>query len=224
MGTHVLRLVRSRSMTIALAATALLAAAAVVAVTTVPAPVRAAPETLTVAELRMALRGLLVDHIVWSRASVVATRLGERAAARVAEERALQNARAIGQAIAPFYGTDAAAKFGTLFTGHVQAVQDRLSATLAGSEARRKAADDRAGRNADEIAAFLAGANPHLPRATVRSLLVAHYGHHIGQIEAVAQRDWAREARVWEEMVKHIYTIADALAEGIAKQFPDRVQ
>ncbi len=29
---------------------------------------------------------------------------------------------------------------------------------------------------------------------------------------------------MWELMVKHIYAVSDALAEGIAKQFPDKRQ
>lgn len=58
----------------------------------------------------------------------------------------------------------------------------------------------------------------------MRSILVSHYGHHVGQIEAAVRRDWALEAQVWGDMVTHIYAIADALAQGIAKQFPDRVQ
>ncbi len=43
-------------------------------------------------------------------------------------------------------------------------------------------------------------------------------------IDATAKKDWSHEADMWDPMVKHIYTISDALADGIAKQFPDKVQ
>jgi hypothetical protein len=43
-------------------------------------------------------------------------------------------------------------------------------------------------------------------------------------IDATAKRDWSREADMWDPMVKHVYTIGDALADGIAKQFPDKFQ
>jgi hypothetical protein len=39
-------------------------------------------------------------------------------------------------------------------------------------------------------------------------------------IDATAKKDWATEADVWDPMVKYVYTISDALATGIAKQFP----
>ena len=43
-------------------------------------------------------------------------------------------------------------------------------------------------------------------------------------IDAAAKKDWAGEADMRHPMVKHIYAISDALADGIAKQFPEKVQ
>lgn len=43
-------------------------------------------------------------------------------------------------------------------------------------------------------------------------------------IDATAKKDWAAEADRWDPMVKHVYRLSDALAEGIAKQFPDKFQ
>jgi hypothetical protein len=33
-------------------------------------------------------------------------------------------------------------------------------------------------------------------------------------------RAYAHEAQTWEAMKQHMYVIADALADGLAKQFP----
>jgi hypothetical protein len=174
------------------------------------------------AELQAALRDLLVGHAVWVRAVVVATRLGDREAARVADRKAVENARAIGQALAPLYGQEGATAFGDLFVGHYRAVKAFLDATEAGSEPRRKAAVGQMTRNAGQIAAFLNNANPNLPKDAVLSLLGAHAAHHVAAIDATRRRNWTREAEVWEMMVKHLYKIADALTDGIVKQFPDR--
>ena len=38
----------------------------------------------------------------------------------------------------------------------------------------------------------------------------------------MAAGDWSKEADVWKSMVDNVTTIADALADGIVKQFPDR--
>lgn len=179
-------------------------------------------------ELKMAQRDLYVQHIFWVRDLVIATRLGEKGAVSEADEYGLKNAKAIGESIAPIYGQAAGDKFATLFTGHYMAVKGYMTAAFAnnfkGSSALKKAALDKLTKNADEIAAFVSSANPNLPKATVYGLLVTHAQQHIMAIEATAKKDWAGEADMWDPMVKHVYTIADSLAEGIAKQFPDKFQ
>jgi hypothetical protein len=87
---------------------------------------------------------------------------------------------------------------------------------------RKKAIADLTS-NANELAKFLAGANPNLPEATLKSLLAAHGGHHVAQNQQLAAHDMAAEAKTWDAMKTHIYTIADALAGAIAKQFPGQV-
>ena len=65
-------------------------------------------------------------------------------------------------------------------------------------------------------------ANPNLPEDAVFGLLSSHGGHHISQIDEVGARDFAGEAKTWHAMRHHMLVIADAIADGIAKQFPDR--
>ncbi len=194
-----------------------------------PSQTRAAtPNPAKVAELKMALRDLYVGHVFWVRSLVIATRFGEKGAISEADEYGLKNAKAIGQSIAPIYGQAAGEKFATLFVGHYSAVKDYMKAAFAnnfkGNAALKKAALDKLTKNADAIAAFVSSANPNLPKGTVYALLVAHAGHHTAAIDATAKKDWSREADIWDPMVKHIYTLSDALADGIAKQFPDKFQ
>ena len=76
--------------------------------------------------------------------------------------------------------------------------------------------------NAEEIAIFLSKANPHLAKDTLHGLLLAHGGHHIQQIQQLKGHQYDAEAQTWEDMKNHIYTIADATAEALAKQFASR--
>ena len=188
----------------------------------------AAPNPAKVAELRMTLRDLYLNHIVWVRSLVVTTRLGDKVAVGEADEYGIKNAKAIGQSIAPVYGQAAADKFTTLFVGHYSAVKGYMNAAFAnnfkGNPALKKAAGARLLKNADEIAVFVSSANPNLPKETVYGLLLTHGQQHIMAIDAAAKKDWGGEADMWDPMVKHIYTISDALAGGIAKQFPDKFQ
>ena len=76
--------------------------------------------------------------------------------------------------------------------------------------------------NAHEIAKFLSGANPNLPEDAVFGLLSAHGAHHVAQINQIAAGQFGDEAVTWEAMREHMLTIADAIAEALAMQFPDR--
>lgn len=181
-----------------------------------------------VAELKMALRGLYTDHVFWVRDLVISTRLGVKGAVSEADEYGLKNAKAIGGSIAPIYGQAAADKFSTLFVGHYEAVKGYMKAAFAngyhGNAAQKKTAVDALSRNGKAIATFVASANPNLPEGAVYGLLVSHVQHHIMAIDAVAKQDWSAEADEWEPMVKQIYSLTDALADGIAKQFPAKFQ
>jgi hypothetical protein len=208
---------------------AIAAAGVLVAWSVPPAHTQSAsPNPVKVDQLRMAQRDLYVDHIFWVRSFVIATRLGEKAAASAADEYGLKNAKAIGESIAPVYGQAAGDKFATLFVGHYSAVKDYMNAAFAnnfkGNDALEKAAVDELSKNATAIAVFVSSANPNLPKDTVYGLLLTHAQQHIMSIGATAKKDWAAEADMWDPMVKHIYTLTDALADGIAKQFPGKFQ
>lgn len=187
----------------------------------------AGPSPAKVAALKMALRDLYINHIVWVRSLVIATRFGEKQAVSEADEYGEKNAKAIGQSIVPFYGKAAGDKFTTLFVGHYSAVKAYMRAAFAdnfrGNAAMKKAAAAQLTQNASAIAAFVSSANPNLPKGTVYGLLLTHGQQHIMSIDATAKKDWSAEADMWDPMVKHIYTISDALADGIAKQFPGKL-
>lgn len=175
-----------------------------------------------VAATQVALRGLWTGHIFWVRNFVVGTMGKDAAAVKAAEEQVVENARQIAAAIEPFYGKPAADKLFTLLAGHWSAVKAHVEATKNGDDKGQRAAIAQAGKNGDEIATFLGTANPHLPKGTVLSLLVAHVGHHATQNQQIKDRQYGAEAKTWEAMRGHMDVLADAIAAGIAKQFPDR--
>ncbi len=188
-----------------------------------PAYAKEKMEPAKAAELQMTLRDLWVGHIFWVRSVVFATSSGDIEATEVAEENVVKNAKDIAAAVGSFYGKEAGDKMFGLLAGHYGAVKDYLTATMAGSKEGKDAAVEKLKKNAEEIATFLNGANPkNWPKDTLVSLLMAHGGHHIAQIDQVKAKDYGAEATTWEAMKKHIYTIADALAGGIVKQFPKK--
>jgi hypothetical protein len=173
-------------------------------------------------QLREALRDLWMGHVFWVRNVALATRMGDTEAAKVAEANAVQNARAIADSVVPFYGKPAADKLFGLLAGHYGAIKGYMTASYAGDKAGKDAAVENIKGNATEIASFLSSANPNWPKQTLVSLLFAHGGHHMAQIDEFATKDYASEAQTWEAMKNHMYTIADALGSGIVKQFPKK--
>lgn len=179
------------------------------------ADVTQSPKTI---QTKDALRDLWVGHVFWVRNVVIETLAGNSAATKAAEDEVVANARQIAAAIEPFYGKAASDKLFQLLAGHYGAVKAYLDA--GGNSAKQDVAWNSLTANADEIAVFLSSANPNLPVDTLRSLLLAHGGHHVQQIKQLRAKQYAEEAKTWAAMTQHMYVIADALAGAIAKQFP----
>jgi len=172
--------------------------------------------------LKLAMRDLWIGHVFWVRNVVLETKAGNADAARVAEGKVVENARAIADAIIPIYGKDAGDKLFGLLAGHYGAVKEYMGIAFVGNEGAKGAAVDKIKANAGEIATFLSSANPNWPKDALVGLLMAHGAHHIAQIGQVNINDFAAEAKTWDDMKSHIYMIADALADGIVKQFPKK--
>jgi hypothetical protein len=169
-----------------------------------------------------ALRDLWTDHIFWIRNVVMATADKNAAERKTAEAQVVANAKQIAGAIEPYYGKAASDQLFTLLAGHWGAIRAYLDATYAGDSAGANKAQKDLNDNAVAIATFLSSANPNWPKATLVSLLTTHGAHHIAQILDVHAGDYDKEAINWAVMRMHMNTIADALAGGIAKQFPDK--
>jgi hypothetical protein len=168
------------------------------------------------------LRELWLGHIFWVRNVSIAAIDKNNSAVEAAEQQAVENAKAIAASIKPFYGAAAEERFFKLLAGHYGAVKAYLVATVATDAAAQAMATQALTSNAEEIAVFLSKANPYLPKDAVQGLLLAHGSHHIQQIQELKDRKYEAEAQTWEEMKNHVYQIADATADALAKQFAEK--
>ncbi|SDT21141.1 hypothetical protein [Pseudomonas oryzae] len=188
---------------------------------TTPQPATA-PASAAVLDTRLALRDLWVEHIFWVRNYALANQAGNTAQAQSAVKQVVANATAIANSLQPLYGQPAADQLLKLLAGHWGAIKDYSDASVTKDPSKQKSAVDALTSNARAIAAFLAKANPYLAEDSLVSLLGAHGGHHITQIDQLARSDYSGEAQTWQAMREHILAIADALAGALAKQFPDK--
>ena len=169
-----------------------------------------------------ALRDLWIGYIFWIRNVVLATFNKNDAAKKTAEQQVVANAQSLAGTVEPFYGTEAKESFFKLLAGHYGAVKDYLVASVGDDLAAQSTATRSLTSNAEEIATFLSKANPYLPKDALNGLLLAHGGHHIQQIQQLQDQRYDSEARTWDDMKNHVYQIADATADALAKQFVKR--
>ena len=214
---------RSKTTRLALAASLL---AAIVWLTTFTADVAAAapaltgPATAKQVAFQDAMRKLWEDHITWTRLFIVdfAASSPETDATT---QRLLQNQVDIGDAIKPYYGASAGNKLTELLKQHILGAADLLAAAKAGDSAKVQAASQRWYANADEIAAFLNGANPtSWPLAEMQAMMKEHLDHTLAEAVAHLKGDWAADIAAYDTVHLQILDMADMLSAGIIGQFP----
>ncbi len=171
--------------------------------------------------LTRAMERLWTDHVIWTRQYLIAA-IDVRREVEMATARLLNNQEDIGQAIVPFYGSDAGAKLTELLKQHILIAVDLVAAAKAGKEDEFAAHDGRWTQNAVDIAAFLSGANSYWPEKVIVDLLNLHLS--LTKEEAVArlEKDYEKDAQIFDQILTEILTMADALSEGIVKQFPEK--
>jgi hypothetical protein len=174
-------------------------------------------------DLRADMRKLWEDHITWTRlyiVSAVANLPDKDATAK----RLLQNQTDIGNAIKPFYGDAAGTKLTGLLKDHILIAVDIIDAAKTGDNAKKDAALKRWQTNADDIAAFLSGANPqNWPISDMKGMMRDHLDFTTAELVAHLKKDGAADVAAYDKVHEQILKMADMLTDGIAKQFPDKV-
>lgn len=171
--------------------------------------------------VRLALRKLWSDHVIWTREYIVAAVAGTPDADSAAG-RLLKNQEDIGAAVAGFYGQAGGDKLTQLLKEHIMIAVDLVAAAKSGDNAAFAAHDARWSDNIGDIAKFLASANPNWPEKDVLDLLALHL--KLTKDEAVARitGDWAADVKAFDDIFTEIMVVADTLHDGIVAQFPDR--
>jgi hypothetical protein len=180
----------------------------------------AVPATAKGTALQAGMRKLWVDHVAWTRLYLVSAIAGLPDTGPTAN-RLLQNQADIGNAVKPFYGEAAGSKLTALLREHILIAADLVTAAKAGDNAKVAATRTRWYANADEIAAFLASANPrHWPVTEMRAMMREHLDLTLTEATARLKSDWALDIATYDKIHEQILTMADMLSAGIIAQFP----
>jgi hypothetical protein len=168
------------------------------------------------------MRKLWEDHVTWTRLAIISlTTDAPDTDATVG--RLLQNQVDIGDAVKPFYGDAAGAHLSGLLRDHILIAADLIAAAKAGDASAVADAQARWTANADEIAAFLAAANPRSwPPDEMKAMLHDHLALTTEEALARLHGDWDADVAAYDEIHVQALGMADMLSTGIIKQFPAR--
>jgi hypothetical protein len=168
------------------------------------------------------MRKLWEDHVTWTRLYIVSA-LGSLPDKEATAGRLLQNQKDIGDAIKPFYGDVAGDKLAGLLRDHILIAADLIDAAQHGDATKQADATRRWSANADDIAAFLSGANPkNWSLADAKAMMHEHLDLTTEEVVAQLKKDWTASISAYDDIHIQILKMADMLSSGIEKQFPSK--
>lgn len=186
-----------------------------------PAAAGKAQAKVSASDTRLAMRKLWEDHITYTRNYIISAVAGLPDADAIAA-RLMTNQDDIGNAIKPFYGDAAGTKLSGLLREHISQAAAVVKAAKSGDKAKLASEQAKWSANGKQIAAFLSGANPNWNKATLEAMLQKHLDLTSGEVVGRLNKDWAADIRSYDAGHVHMLMFADALTDGIAKQFPNR--
>ncbi|CAG0931201.1 hypothetical protein PLCT1_01662 [Planctomycetaceae bacterium] len=181
-----------------------------------------APKTkIAASALRQDMRKLWSDHVIWTRSYIVAA-VGNQPDNKAASVRLLKNQEDIGAAIVPFYGKEAGDQLTVLLKDHITIAVALINAAKSGDKAAYAEADKRWQANGEEISDFLSKANSNWSKAALVDMMKMHLSSTTKEVTSRLEKKWEDDVAAFDEAYAHILKMADALSDGIIKQFPDR--
>jgi hypothetical protein len=176
-----------------------------------------------------AMRKLWEDHITYTRNVIISFELDDPHPKVVLPDldtvvgRLLQNQVDIGDAIKPYYGTDAGNQLTALLKEHITGAAKVLTALKANDQAALQTALNAWYVNAHDIAIFLSSANPdNWPLAEMDQMMKDHLDATTAEAVARHEANWSGDVTAYDKVHAQALTMADMLSNGIIAQFPDK--
>ncbi|HEY8280218.1 MAG TPA: hypothetical protein VIH99_11380 [Bdellovibrionota bacterium] len=171
-------------------------------------------------EFRSNMRKLWEDHVTWTRLYII-SEFANLPDKESTANRLLQNQKDIGAAIAPFYGPNGGAQLTKLLTVHIEIAAKLLAAAESRDPDGVKKANEEWQANGNEIALFLAKANPRNWSEThMKIMMKSHLDLTAAEALAYLEGRYAESATLYDRVHLQALTMADMLSSGIIQQFP----
>ena len=175
----------------------------------------------TMVQLKSDMEKVWIDHTIWTRSYIVSA-ISNSPDQKDVLNRLLRNQQDIGDVFKPYYGEAAGNKLAALLTEHIQIAGKIVAAAKAGNQADVKKLQAEWHTNADDIATFLSSLNPNWPFKTVQDMLYTHLQLVTDIVLDTLKGDWEASIAATDKNEVHMIHLADVLAMGIIKQFPEK--
>ncbi len=181
----------------------------------------AKPDRINAEQLKAGMRKLWVDHVIWTREYIVNV-IEADFSVDAAAKRLMKNQEDLGNSIVPFYGKAAGDSLTSLLKQHINIAGELVAASRAKDNAKVTATDQRWRANARQIATFLSSANPNWSMNDLNTMLNDHLTLTALEGKARLDRDYSLDVETFDRILTQSLRMADALSEGIIKQFPNK--
>ncbi|KFM99684.1 acetylglutamate kinase [Bacillus clarus] len=169
------------------------------------------------------MRSLWEQHVAWTRLAIISI-IFNLPDVNVTVARLLRNATDMGNSLQPFYGENAVKKYSELIKDHLVIAADLVKAAKAGDQSAASAIEKKWYANGDEIVEFLNSINPYLPKEELKKMFYEHLALTKSEALAILNKDYEAGVKLYDKIEKEAIEMADAITEGIVKQFPQVFQ
>lgn len=182
---------------------------------------QADPKPTSPGELRMEMRRVWEDQLVFTRNFIISTLEMSPDQGSVTEY-FIQHQVALATALEPYYGAEAARHLTTILQQHVHATADLVRTISTGDVElvpRKRAVWVG---NVNEIATYLATLNPRWNRKLLEAHLETYLALTMDVIAGRSIRNWETDLAAYERVRAHTTRFADFLSNGIIRQYPEK--
>lgn len=165
-------------------------------------------------------RALWSEHLFWTNNVFLAV-IFDLPIAEAAWEKAFANAEDFAEMFLDYYGRDFSEAFKRLLIDHLQLGADLAKAAKANDMEKFATIDRDWFQNADNIARLLSENNPFWNHDEWRELLYTHLQMLKNYVANLMAGSYGEAGDIAQEMQMQALAMADYMAEGIMRQFPE---
>jgi hypothetical protein len=173
-------------------------------------------------ELQTQMIDLWKQHVAWNR-NVMLCIVDELPGTTQAVNRLQQNKIEIGNAIKPYYGTAKGNELTRLLQAHVSISVEVMLCAKEKKHGKLQEANARWYANAAALAAFLGNLNDYWASDKIQLIIQEQLSFTTTQAICRINKDYAADIVAYDKAQANVIQMADVFADGIAYQFPEKM-